>query len=420
MAKILNQISSGKAGWEQAMAKLDEWAMMGDAATRVSMYNSFIKQGLSEREATFATLEAMNFGRRGVSPTVFYANMMIPFFNAGLQGIDVLYRAFTNQMPASERLKVKQKLLARGAMMALMTMAYAAVMEDEEEYKNANPDERYNNWLVPTPLGVLRVPIPFEAGLVFKGIPEGVYRMAFTDDKASDVMVALKDLAMRSVPIDLRTAIKPIVELNLNKSFFTDREIVDASMPDDPKYQYRPNTPELIKLFGAVGLSPVQVEYFIKGYTGSLLVGLTRLFDPVLGGDLVKPDMRITDVPVLGGLFQPKDAGGLINAAYKSVRSIQAAQTTYNRLVIEDPAEAEKYLNENLNNISLASFAGQFRQEMGELTAAERSIRGAKTMTSEEKRKQLDDLRKMKIWLAASFNDIKRQTELRASRGELQ
>jgi hypothetical protein len=305
-------------------------------------------------------------------------------------------------------------------MMALMTMAYAAVMEDEEEYKNANPDERYNNWFVPTPFGVLRVPIPFEAGLVFKGIPEGVYRMAFTDDKNSDVLKALKDLALRSVPGDIPTAIKPLIELNLNKSFFTDREIVDAGMPEDAQYQYRPNTPELIKLFGEIGLSPVQVEYFIKGYTGSMLVGLTRIFDPVLGGELVKPDMRITDVPVLGGLFQPKDAGGLISAAYNSVRSIQAAQTTYNRLLVEDPAEAEKYLNENLNNIGLASFAGQFRQQMGELTAAERSIRGAQTMTGEEKREQLDDLRKIKIDLANQFNNIKRQIELQASRGGLQ
>jgi len=420
MAKILQQLASGKPGWEQAMAKLDEWAMMGDAATRVSMYNSFIKQGLTEREATFATMEAMNFGRRGISPTVFYANMMIPFFNAGLQGIDVLYRAFTGQMPNSERLKVKQKLLARGAMMALMTMAYAAMMEDEEEYKNANPDERYNNWFVPTPVGVLRVPIPFEAGLLFKGIPEGVYRMAFTDDKNADVLKALKDLAMRSVPIDLPTAIKPLVELNLNKSFFTDREIVDASMPEDPKYQYRPQTPEVIKMFGAVGLSPAQVEYFIKGYTGSMLVSLLRVFDPVLGGEIVKPDMRITDVPVLGGLFQPKDAGGLINAAYNSTRAIQAAQRTYNRLLQENPDEADKYLRENINNIGLASFAGEFRQEMGELTQAERSIRGSKTMTGEEKREQLDNIRKMKIWLASSFNDIKRQTELQAARGGYQ
>jgi hypothetical protein len=305
-------------------------------------------------------------------------------------------------------------------MMALMTMAYAAAMEDEEEYKNANPDERYNNWFVPTPFGVLRVPIPFEAGLVFKGIPEGVYRMAFTDDKNADVLKALKDLAMRSVPGDVPTAIKPLIELNLNKSFFTDREIVDASMPQDAKYQYRPNTPELIKLFGEIGLSPVQVEYFIKGYTGSLLVGLTRVLDPVLGGELVKPDMRITDFPVLGGLFQPKDAGGLINAAYNSVREIQAAQTTYKRLLVEDPDEAKKYFAENVDNLSLARVSGRFRQQMGNITKSERSIRASKTLTSEEKREKLDDLRQQKIKLANQFNDTKRKIELQASRAAVQ
>jgi hypothetical protein len=420
MAKILQQIASGKPGWDMAMAKLDEFAMMGDAATRVSMYNSFLRQGLSDREATFATLEAMNFGRRGLSPTVLYANTLIPFFNAGLQGIDVLYRAFKGDMPFSERLQVKRKLLARGSMMALMTMAYAAAMEDEEEYKNANPDERYNNWFVPTPFGVLRVPIPFEAGLVFKGIPEGVYRMAFTDDKNADVLRALKDLALRSVPGDIPTAIKPLIELNLNKSFFTDREIVDAGLPEEAKYQYRPNTPELIKMFGSVGLSPVQVEYFIKGYTGSLLTGTMRIFDPVFGGELVKPDMRITDVPVLGGLFQPKDAGGLINAAYKTAQNAQAAQRTYNRLQQEDPEEARKYFQSALNNLSLASSAGQFKRQMSEITLAERSIRAAKTITGEEKREKLDDLRQEKIKIATVFNNIKAQIERQASRSGLQ
>jgi hypothetical protein len=301
-----------------------------------------------------------------------------------------------------------------------MTMAYAAAMEDEDEYKNANPDERYNNWFVPTPFGVLRVPIPFEAGLVFKGIPEGVYRMAFTDDKNADVLKALKDLTFRSIPGDIPTAIKPLIELNLNKSFFTDREIIDAGMPEEAKYQYRPNTPEVIKMFGAVGLSPAQVEYFIKGYTGSMLVSSLRLLDPVFGGELVKPDMRITDVPIVGGLFQPKDAGGLINAAYNSTRTIQAAQRTYNRLVQENPDEAEQYLKANISNIGLGSAAGQFRQQMGELTIAERSIRGAKTMTGEEKREKLDEIRQQKIALATQFNNIKRQIELQASRGGLQ
>jgi hypothetical protein len=93
MGKILLQISSGKPGWESAMARLDDLAMMGDAATRVSMYNSFLKQGLTKREAILATLEAMNFSRRGTSISVLYANTLIPFFNASLQGLDVLYRA---------------------------------------------------------------------------------------------------------------------------------------------------------------------------------------------------------------------------------------------------------------------------------------------------------------------------------------
>jgi hypothetical protein len=92
------------------MARLDDLAMMGDAATRVSMYNSFLKQGLTKREAILATLEAMNFSRRGTSISVLYANTLIPFFNASLQGLDVLYRAFKGDMVASERLRVKQKL----------------------------------------------------------------------------------------------------------------------------------------------------------------------------------------------------------------------------------------------------------------------------------------------------------------------
>jgi hypothetical protein len=88
MGKILQQswLQVNPVG-NMAMAKLDELAMMGDAATRVSMYNAFLKQGLSEREATFATLEAMNFSRRGISPSVLYANTLIPFFNAALQGL---------------------------------------------------------------------------------------------------------------------------------------------------------------------------------------------------------------------------------------------------------------------------------------------------------------------------------------------
>jgi hypothetical protein len=412
MSKIMQQLASGKPGWDMAMAKLDEFAMMGDAATRVSMYNSFLKQGLSEREATFATLEAMNFSRRGTSPTVLYANTLIPFFNAGLQGLDVMYRAFKGDMPASERLKVKQKLLARGGMMALLTLAYAAMMDDDETYENANPEERYGNWFVPTPFGTFRVPIPFDLGLIFKALPEGVYRAMLTDDKASDVASALKSLAARSIPIDIPTAIKPAIELALNKSFFMDRPIVDPSMEGiDAQYQVKPKTPEIIKLFGQIGLSPVQVEYALRGYTGSLLVSTLRLFDPVLGGELVKPGQKLPDFPILGGLFQPKDATGIINSAYETAKQIQNAQRTYTRLKIEDPDEAKAFYAESRSDIEGARAAGRFRQRMGEFTKEERLVRAQRSLTNDEKAERLDKIRQRKIDYAKDFK--KRMDERR-------
>jgi hypothetical protein len=432
--KILRQITAGKPGWEMAMAKLDEFAMMGDAATRVSMYNSFLKQGLSEREATFASLEAMNFSRRGLSPTAMYANTVIPFFNAQVQGLDVLYRAAIGDMPASQRLKVQHKMKVRMLMMGVFTIAYAAMMEEDEAYKNANPEERYSNWFVPTPFGTFRVPIPFELGFVAKSIPEGIYRLVATDDKASSVLGALRKQLFASIPGDLPIAAKVPVELMLNKSFFTGRPVIDARLEGLVKSeQFGQKTPELIKLlgfdspqvikdvFGLQGVSPAQVEYFIKGYTGTLPLALLRLFDPVLAsGEVVKADMKLEDMPIVGSFFQPKDAGGIINASYAGIQQAQRVSNTYKKLIADGRIkEATEYFNENTAAFSIASLGGAFQQQMGELTKAERAIR-ASDLSSAEKRERLDEFRQIKIDYSKQFSTIKAQIERQASRSGLQ
>jgi hypothetical protein len=432
--KILRQITAGKPGWEMTMAKLDEFAMMGDAATRVSMYNSFLKQGLSEREATFASLEAMNFSRRGLSPTAAYANTVIPFFNAQVQGLDVLYRAAIGDMPASQRLKVQHKMKVRMIMMGVFTIAYAAMMEEDEAYENANPEERYSNWFVPTPFGTVRVPIPFELGFVAKSIPEGIYRLLATDDKASSVLGALRKQLFASIPGDLPIAAKVPVELMLNKSFFTGRPVIDARLEGLVKSeQFGQKTPELIKLlgfdspqvikdvFGLQGVSPAQVEYFIKGYTGTLPLALLRLFDPVLAsGEVVKADMKVEDMPIVGAFFQPKDAGGIINASYAGIQQAQRVSNTYKKLIADGRIkEATEYFNENTAAFSIASLGGAFQQQMGELTKAERAIR-ASDLSSAEKRERLDEFRQIKIDYSKQFRTIKEQIERQASRSGLQ
>lgn len=435
VSKRLSGIAYGKSKAGKVIEALENFAMAGETATKVSLYESFIRQGLSQRDAEFATMEAANMTRRGLSPSAYYANMLIPFFNAGIQGIDILYRAFTNQMPYAEKLKVQRKLLIRGALLAGTTMAYALMMEDDEAYKNAPPEQRYGNWFVRIP-GVdepFRIPIPFEFGLIFKAIPEGITNAMFTEEKGKDVA---KDLAMqtlRSLPgnltetgVPLPAGIKPIIELAANKSFFTGRDIVDGRMEGlDKQFQYRDKTPELLKAIGpllqGVGLSPAQAEHLIRGYTASLGIGLLSVVSPIPGvtKEAGAVEKRVSDIPIVGGLFQPNDAGRVIDDAYESMKEINRRSQSFKQLVAEGRTEeAKEYLQENAPDIGLASFAGTFRQRMGDLTKVERAIKAAPEtqMSPEKKREELDKIRKIKIDYSRQFKVVREQIERQAAR----
>ena len=117
----------------------------------------------------------------------------------------------------------------------------------------------------------------------------------------------------------------------------------------------------------------------------------------------MKPGQKLPDFPVLGGLFQPKDATGIINAAYKTAEQMQNAQRTYNRLKVEAPDEAKEFYKESRTDIEGARAAGRFRQRMGEYTKQERMIRARKDLTSDEKSERLEKIRQEKIEYAKDF-----------------
>lgn len=417
MGKILRDVTAGKKGWDYQMARLDSLAIKGDAATRVVMYNNFIKQGLSEVEATLATLESMNFSKRGISPSLFALSTMVPFMNAQIQGLNVIYQAFTGQMPFSEKLKVKQKLYQRAAMMVGFTMLYASLMQDDESYQNANDDEKYNNWFMPNPFGdeYIKVPIPFEIGFLFKAVPEALVNTAFGDEKARDALSALGKMAYNSMPISMPQGVKPALETAINYSFFTGRPIESERLQQyEPGERYTERTTELAKMVGgALNISPVKIEYLIRGYTGSLPLAIGSLANPVLrSGDTgEQPDSRgllSSETPLVGSFFQPKDAGGLINKAYKDMEEVVQAKETYKKMVNENrEKEAEDYLDANADIIAMSSLAGKFRQQMGKLTQQERAIRTDSSATGLEKREALDEIRQAKIELAKMFSSAR-------------
>jgi hypothetical protein len=416
LSKILRDIQGGKVGWTQLLSKAEGMTMEADASTRRAQYNSYIAQGLSEMEATLMSLESMNFNRRGVSPSVALASKMIPFFNAQIQSLDVLYRAFTGKMPMNERLQIQSKLLQRGALLALTAVAYTMLMQDDETYKNANPDEKYGNFFVHVPGfdEALRVPVPFEIGYIFKGIPEALINSMRNDHGGEEAFKAFRSIAVQTIPgassMFLPAAVKPIVENVTGYSFFTNRPLESKKEAMiEAGYRFRDNTSEVAKGLGKTfDISPIKIENFIRGYTGTVGMALTQavsLAAPTAGSP-EHAAKRLSDAALIGSAFQPKDAGGRISALYDDMNDIKNVNNTYKTLVSEGRrAEAMEYLQTNINKVVLATVEGNVSQQMAQLTKAENAIK-ASNMPPDEKRAKLDQMRELKIKIATSMKGV--------------
>lgn len=413
MAKAMRDMSLGRSGWAKLMMKADALAMQGDAATRAVIYKDSLNKGMSEMQALMRTLESMNFSRRGLSPSMQMMSTVIPFFNAQIQGLDVLYRAFKGQMPYNEQLKIRQKLYTRGLLLAAGTLAYAAAMEDDEAYKRAKPEERLGNWFVYTPFSdePMRVPIPFELGYLFKALPEAVFNMAAKDERADDITKGMGKLLGLSNPFALPAAIKPLTEVVLGKSFFGgDIESMREKTTMMPGERYRDTTTALAKTLGSVtgdvGLTPIKIDYLIRGYTGALGVAIASLANPILNTEVnavEQPTMKTSKKPFIGGLFQPVEGRGTLDAAYERILEIQQIQGTFDRLVDSGKREeAKAFLDQYRNKLTATSLSSAVQKDLGEFAKLRRMVLDSNKTTA-EKDVLLDRIDNAQYKLASKF-----------------
>ncbi len=131
-----------------------------DGATRkavyVDVYNRMKEKGYSEAvaqsEGAFQALEIINFGRHGSSPLFRAITASIPFLNARVQGLDVLWRAGTGQYSAFDRLskdenykdvqkRIMTRMWMRGGLMFISTLLYYLLVSDTEEYQNVKREK---------------------------------------------------------------------------------------------------------------------------------------------------------------------------------------------------------------------------------------------------------------------------------------
>jgi hypothetical protein len=409
LGKFALQVSHGNQGAiTRLISMADRAAMRADAATRVQVYNDALKATGSEMQAELAAMEMMNFSKRGSSPTVQHAARMIPFLNAQMQSLNVLVKAMRGNATMEEQLHIRSKFLKTAGMLSAFSFIYALGMEDDEEYKSATAQERFSNYFVPTPVGTLKVPIPYEVGLLFKALPEAAARAMRQGLDETD-WKALGSAAINTIPggssYGIPQAGKPLIELALNRSMFTGRDIESPVQQKlDAAERYNESTTELAKMLGSVaGISPLKIEHLVRGYVGGIPIAVASLANEVLS-DASTPERRASQTPLFGTLIADPIGRGPLDRAYAKAAAIEQAGNTYDKLRKDGKhAAAQKYLEDNLNVLQAEKLHTRFEKDMKQANDARALVMRAEKLSSEEKRRRLDMIEQVRNQKADLF-----------------
>ena len=385
-----------------------------DAATRKAVYEDVLARTGDDAEATFQAKEVMNFGRRGAHPVMRVITTAIPFLNARLQGLDLLLSATVGKRNANKQLsrgQATRSLLMRGSMIAASTALYFMLVSDDEQYEQTD-EIKDNNWLIPTPWGVpFKFPIPFEVGLLFKVIPERALALATGRATGRETVESLTRGAISTLelnPLGVQ-ATAPLVEAMVNYSFFTGRSVtpVFVDMQIAKEYQDLIGTTEMAKLLGQTfNMSPIKVDYVMRGYTGTLGAYVIDIVDTILKSKTLQGDNRsvlpargLSQYPVIKRFLGQEFGGEATQRLYEMSNEVNTFYNTFNKLAKEGREEDLRRFSAGREHlIGLKSSTDDLRQSVADLRKYRRFIQRS-DMTAAQKQAEIREIDQQQKYL---------------------
>jgi len=242
---------------------------------------------------------------------------------------------------------------------------------------------------------------PFTYGMVFGTIPQAMmisdYKNEDTDwkhlfEETLGTMNPLQDFGTYFPKL-----IKELIEQQLNKDFYTDRQIVPFFMEKrDPEFQYTDNTSDLAKEFGKIiGYSPAKIEHAVTSIFGTLSKDLMAAYDLWSNEDGVTKEWG--ELPVIRGFVNTQPIGNRSQSVqdyYDLYNDAFSAYTTYNSLKKESKNKAEEYAKENKERLNLYEHLKPFEKRRKEIAQEIKYIRNNDSMAPQAKKDAIDYLNK--------------------------
>ena len=400
----IDEVSGYKDLWRKLSTKYEKYLNAGDAAVRTKIYDvEMAKHGNPAEAAYQAGMKGVNFQRRGSSQAMSWAIAAVPFLNARIQGTDLIFRTMYNQ---GKHGGLPGVLFSRGMAVAAMTAAYYLMMRDNEVYKKASSVYKDGYWIVPLNIfdkdsdEAFVMPIPFEAGVVYKNIPEHLMRAFFGDDRSEDLTRALTVALTNTLKINpIPQAVLPLAEAVVNYSTYTGRAIVPEGqkMPGAEKYEVSPHTSLLARTMGkATNYSPIKIDHLMRGYFGTVGEWVTEFSDVAgrgVGALPPIPDQFIdnpeaSNTPFLKRFVRSSRRMGNeeLERLYSLHGETQGLVRTINRLKGAGDGEAilELY-NENKGTMAVSDMVNGLFSQVSKLNKMQMNIQSNVKMSAPEK-----------------------------------
>ena len=373
---------------------------VGEKGARLGEMIRASEAGADPIEGAYASRElTLDFARMGSKAKAI--NAIIAFWNANVEGTDRLARNFKDY-PAKTSFKILVSITLPSIILFLLN-------EDDPRWKEIPQWQKDLFWIVFTKDHIIRIPKPFEIGILFGSVPERILEyMKKNDPEVFDQLK--KSVVEGATPGFIPTGLLPIIETISNYSFFLERPIVPRGKEDYPaEAQYGTYTSQTAKELGKImQFSPSKIDNIIQGYTGGLGRYAVNVIDKVLEGvgkiDKPKePAKDIEDYQIIKS-FMIRDPVGSssesVNSIYNLYSKAIGERNYFNKLKKDGKiGEAEMFFDKS-KNIMFAPILTKVINDFSDINKSKEIIRESDLLSPEEKRESIKELNVLQTEIA--------------------
>ena len=434
---ILDTPDKIKDGLARLWKKYEDLGNKSEAANRMALYNQLREQGLSHLEASFQARDLMDFSMQGSWGAFRYLTQVVPFMNARIQGLyklgrdgvvptsRVLYNSLTGkELDLDDKKKAQAFTVVSGAV-CLASLALYGAFKDDEEFQKRDDWDRDNFWWIRLPgmEAAMRIPKPFEIGALGT-IAERTSEQIFDENAEGKQFTAavsrmvFDTFAMNPAP----QIIKPIVDLYANKDSFTGAPIETAGMEALSKAERKTEntSPLALALSNVVNialpekaeLSPVQMDYAIKGYFGWLggTAATASMYAVMPFKEGEYPDTKWMDRASLGFVKSlPSNQSQYTTAFYENNKQIQQAFADMRHYSeIGEIDKVQQIMEEKGDKIALQKLYTQTSKQMANIRKQIQIVTADTALDGATKREQIDQMKELISMLAKQAEDTRK------------